>query len=343
MRCGWNNGENIKLKMNRPDVSVIMAVYKEPLKWIIESIESIVRQTFVNIEFIIIIDNNQYLKAIETAYGYAKKDMRIKIVINSSNLGLALSLNRALSICTGKYIARMDADDISFPERISIQKIFLDENKDISLVGSWVEKIDENGKTFGVMKLPSNFSILKKQIYCRTISFHPTWMVRKTVYDSLLGYRPFNISQDYDFLFRAIEFGFKVSNIQRPLLRYRISSENISYKKALYQIKTKSYIKKLSIERLKYNKDSFSTDSLVEFQKSGRLEQKFFSIANNFYLMSMKMKSKHNLLFLFPLLFSIFLSKWTRKNIYNLIGGTISGNLNYLYNEINSNKSSTTH
>ena len=100
-------------------VSVIMSTYKEPIEWIQQSVDSILNQTYKNLEFIIIVDNPEYAELVSLLNDYADSDDRISVVVNNNNIGLVKSLNKALSFCTGEYVARMDADDISLPERLS--------------------------------------------------------------------------------------------------------------------------------------------------------------------------------------------------------------------------------
>ena len=102
-------------------VSVIMSTYKEPIDWIRQSIDSILNQTFSEFEFIIVVDNPKYKELISVLNDYAEADNRICIMVNENNIGLVKSLNKALSQCNGEYIVRMDADDISLPERIAHQ------------------------------------------------------------------------------------------------------------------------------------------------------------------------------------------------------------------------------
>ena len=118
--------------MEEDKISVIMTVYKESKEELKESFESIINQTYKNIEFIIVIDNPKEQWRIDFIKSY--NDSRVKLVVNKENLGLPLSLNKALKLVTGNYIARMDADDISMPERIEKQLDFLKKNN-YDLVG----------------------------------------------------------------------------------------------------------------------------------------------------------------------------------------------------------------
>ena len=125
-------------------ITVIMSTYKEDERLLRESIESILNQTYKDFEYIIILDypdNDVHKRVIEE---YALKDDRIHFYVNEKNMGLTYSLNRGLSLCHGEYIARMDADDISLPDRLERQMEYLEKNH-YDLIGGITEMINENG------------------------------------------------------------------------------------------------------------------------------------------------------------------------------------------------------
>lgn len=132
-----------------PKVSVVMSVYNGE-KYLPETIDSILNQTFKDFEFIIINDGSTDKTAkILTSYD----DPRIRI-FNQENMGLTKSLNRAISLAKGEYIARMDADDISYPERLKKQVDYLNKNPDIGLVGSKYIRIDKRGRKIDEINVP---------------------------------------------------------------------------------------------------------------------------------------------------------------------------------------------
>ena len=144
--------------IKKPEISVIMSVYNG-MPYLQEAVKSILNQTYKDFEFIIVDDAStddslKYLKGIN--------DKRIKILSNEKNLGLAVSLNKALNAARGEYIARMDADDISKPERLHIQLNFMELNPQIDICGSFVSVIDENGKLVGSIKKPTTDDKIKK-------------------------------------------------------------------------------------------------------------------------------------------------------------------------------------
>ena len=138
------------------EVSVIMSTYKEPENQLRRSIESILNQTYKAFEYIIILDNPDNSDHIRIIKEYQQKDNRIQFHINEKNQGLTYSLNRGLSYANGKYICRMDADDISVPERLQWQKEHL-EKCNVDLIGGITQVIDEEEKViYSIKKIPAN-------------------------------------------------------------------------------------------------------------------------------------------------------------------------------------------
>ena len=185
------------------ETSVIMATYKESIECLKQSIESIINQTYNDFEFIIILDNPDNKEHIAFINDYVCKDERIKFYINDKNMGLTNTLNRGLKLAEGKYICRMDADDISELYRMEHQKKYLEEN-DFDLIGGISQMIDEDGNTiYSIKKVPTDFKKIKKCIKYNQVISHPTWFGKKEVFDKLNGYRNMPLCEDYDFTLRA--------------------------------------------------------------------------------------------------------------------------------------------
>ena len=210
-----------------------MSTYNEPLSWIKESVESILNQTYLNIEFIIIVDNPNNVELIELLEQYERIHRHVKIYKNTQNLGLVQSLNKGLKLCSGEYIARMDADDYSFPTRLEKQLEYM-ERHNYDLVGCDYEMFDDE-KIIREVKGAYSPDICNRILPYESCVAHPTWLVKKTVYMDLNGYRNIDACEDFDFLNRAILNGFKIGNIPSKLLRYRDNQESISHKKSIRQ------------------------------------------------------------------------------------------------------------
>lgn len=209
-------------------VSIIMSTYKEEEIFLRQAIESILNQSYKDFEYIIILDNPDNNLHIRIIKEYANLDMRIKFYVNEKNMGLTASLNKGLGLAKGKYICRMDADDISINKRIENQKRYLEENN-YDLIGGISQMIDENGKSiYSIKKVPTNMDKIKKALRYNQIISHPTWFGKKEVFEKLNGYRNMPLCEDYDFTLRAVLNGYKISNIDETVLKYRMTSSSIS-------------------------------------------------------------------------------------------------------------------
>lgn len=211
--------------MRNPKVSVIMSVYKEPIEWLHESIDSILNQTFSDFEFIIICDNPDYKEGIELLEAYKKKDNRIVIIENEENIGLTKSLNKGLAVAKGKYIARMDADDISMPERFERQLEYLSTHDNCGICGSCIEQF---GSRTGIVQYDEIYNC--DNLFLESPFAHPTVMIKK----SFLGKSQYNegyrVSQDFELWVHLFRNDYYYYNIQTPLLRYRYSEGQIMSK-----------------------------------------------------------------------------------------------------------------
>jgi glycosyltransferase involved in cell wall biosynthesis len=212
--------------MRNPIVSVVLPVYNAE-KYLKESIESILNQSFRDLELIIINDGSKDLsQRIIDLF----KDERI-VKIDQENVGLASALNTAFQVATGKYIARMDADDISLPDRIQMQYNFMELNTDIGIVGSWVKCFGNSNKVFKTFALHDE--ILTSMLFDSAIA-HPTFFIRKNILDqNKVIYRDnfrggdYYFCEDYDFVAQLIG-KTKFANIPKVLLLYRVHNEAIS-------------------------------------------------------------------------------------------------------------------
>jgi len=212
-------------KSKKPLVSVIMGVYNG-MPYLSEAIESILKQTYKNLEFIIVDDAST-----DNSWIYLKKikDHRLILVRNINNIGLAASLNKGLKIAKGNYIARMDADDISLPKRIETQLIFMNKHPKIHICGTWVAIVDNNNKKTGSVHYPTIDVEIKKVLRRVTPMIHPTWFAKKDLFIKLDGYLGnWDYVEDYEFLLRARTF--KMANIPSELLMWRSQSNRRSNK-----------------------------------------------------------------------------------------------------------------
>lgn len=206
-----------------PKVSVLMPAYNAE-KYIVEAIESILSQTFQDFEFIIINDGSTD-NTVKIIQEYAKRDKRIRFINNSRNQGLIAVLNQGLDLCRGEYIARMDCDDISLPERFAKQVKYLDEHPNVVVVGTWMQIF---GKNNSVCECVPNVTTIDLIIKGNLVA-HSVAMLRKSVLrDNNIYYNPKYIYiEDYALWFQLLNYG-EIHNIQETLLKYRIHDESVS-------------------------------------------------------------------------------------------------------------------
>ena len=218
-----------------PLVSVIMPVYNSE-KYLSEVIESILKQTFRNFEFLIFDDGStDGSRAIIELN--AKQDTRIIPYYSDVNRGYVVHLNRGIELSKGEFIARMDSDDISMPNRFQKQLDFLLAYVDIELVGSSTIIINENGKEVGVDHKFTESRNLYWECFFKAPFTHPSVMIKKKILNSVGKYNESKIpSEDYDLWTRIVRVG-KTANLKEPLLFYRTHAKSISKLKNEDQIK----------------------------------------------------------------------------------------------------------
>lgn len=207
-----------------PLVSIVMSVYNGE-KYLDEAITSVLEQNFRNFEFIIIDDGSKDGTS-SILQRYAKLDKRI-CVHSQKNLGLIPSLNKGCRLAQGKYVARMDADDINLPERLIKQVHHMEAHSEIGVLGTWVEYIDESGKTYGQWRMPTQPALVGWSLLFGTCLAHPTVIMRSDVLESLHYYRLEALHvEDYDLWTRA-SFSTKLANLPEVLLKRRTREDSI--------------------------------------------------------------------------------------------------------------------
>lgn len=301
-------------------ISVIMPVYNEKKEWIIKSIESICNQTFKDFEFIIILDdpsNNELKTIIEE---FAKVDVRIKFYINEQNLGLVQTLNNGLNISNGKFIARMDADDISCPERFEMQIDFLERNPEIDLVGTNWKFIDENDNIlFEHSKLPTKLEFIKCNIKYNNMFLHPSWIFRREILEKLNKYRNIEYCEDFDFITRCLTSDIKVSNINEYLMLYRIRNSSISISKAYEQYLNTNRAITYMKQRYRNGSDDY-IDTVKTVSEINIKEKERYLKATELFLSSREaLKDRKIFVFIYKFIKSFFISRHRFKKNLSLI------------------------
>ncbi len=236
-------------------LSVVMSTHSMNLNWLKLSIESILKQSFSEFEFIIVIDSPYDIHLKNFLNEYRMRDERIKLILNKRTYGFPKSINKAIKKSKGEYIARMDSDDISEVNRLFLQYEFMEKNKNISICGTNARIINSEGNIVGNFIRPSNETAIEKYIYHQNPLIHPTYLVRTEVYRKLNYYKDITPGQDYEFLARAFLANYKIANLNFYGLRYRTGHKSLStkYETAFKQLLIASEIRKKLNKGIKYH------------------------------------------------------------------------------------------
>jgi len=210
-----------------PEVSVLMPVHNGA-RFVVEALESILRQTFGNFEFIIVDDGSTDTTP-SILRDYAERDRRIVSLRNPENIGIARTLNRGLQVARGKFVARQDADDISLPERLRSQLDVFVNNPRLGFLGSAVQAMDEKGGRGDTIPVPASNTLIRWQMLFRNVFKHSTIMLRRSLLEEngLRYNEDFLFAQDYELWSRMLCAG-EGANIAEPLVLFRQHGGQIS-------------------------------------------------------------------------------------------------------------------
>lgn len=252
--------------MDHPKVSVIMSVYNEEM-YLRLALESILTQTFADFELIIVNDGSS--DGTEEIIRSCR-DPRIRLV-NQENSGLTKSLNRALSLARGDYIARMDGDDISERERFSRQVAFLDRHRNVGIIGNFAYRMDENGHRCGIYSYPTESNDIKKMLLSSCPMCHSSIMFRRDCIERIGPYREkVGPTEDLDLYFRISEH-FDMANIPEPLHSYRIRPEGITIRRRFDQMRYDKLVRLMAEQRRQTGRDRL--DDMTEVEIAQLLDQ----------------------------------------------------------------------
>lgn len=236
-----------------PEVSVLMPVYNAE-KHLFKAVESILNQTFSDFEFLILDDcSTDSSPAVLDRYD----DPRIVRHRNEHNLGITLTLNRGLELARGTYIARMDGDDIAFPDRLRQQVAYMNANPDVALLGTRYVHIDDDGEyLFGGQPAPpppepGTRGYVRWSLLWMTSIQHPTAMLRRSVLEAhgLRYDRAFETAEDYELWTRISRAG-EVERLDDTGLYYRTNPQGISQQRRDHQLETHYAITRREISAL---------------------------------------------------------------------------------------------
>ena len=229
-----------------PKVSVIMPAYNAQA-YIKEAMDSILEQSFSDLELIVINDcSADGTEAVIQSYS----DPRIVYLKNEKNSGVAVTLNRGLAVARGEYIARMDSDDISMPERLEKQVRFLDTHPDYAICGSSL-RIFGQGRREGAFPYPETDGDIRANMVFNSPFAHPSIMMRGEMLNQCGRYYDvkFEKAEDYELWCRLLEQG-RGYNFPQPLLRYRHHGKQIRTANAAEQKEAVLRLRRRTVERL---------------------------------------------------------------------------------------------
>ncbi len=229
-----------------PIVTVLMPVYNGE-KYLREAVDSILNQTFNDFEFLIIDDGST-----DSTWDILKSysDPRLSLIRNKKNLKQPASMNKGLSLAKGKYIARMDADDVSLPKRLERQVAFMDKHPDIGVCGTWVKMF--GNKQDRILRHPVSSIEARIGLLFGGCLCHPSVLLRNSFLKKYnLSYDPaFATAEDYELWVRC-SYIFKIANIPEILLNYRVHEQQLSFLHIRKQKYLAKNVRKPLIEALK--------------------------------------------------------------------------------------------
>lgn len=297
---------------NEKLISVIMSTKDTELEMLNASVNSILNQTYSNFEFIIVCDGSDedyiFLSHIN--------DNRIKLIKHDVSIGLTKSLNECLRIAKGKYIARMDSDDISLKNRLKIEVNFLEKNKNIDICSTYT-------KTFGLFEkkitgLFKDHDGIKAQLFISNCLVHPAAMIRKSfLLNNNIQYNEnFKYSQDYELWNRCSRIT-RIAIIPKICLLYRMHDRQISTAKLDEQNSLCSKIYEYNLKELGLDSNEYNIDLILSL--SGKLHNKYsYEEHLNFIqkiLSSVSVKETYNIIKLKKILYLNLLKRYKNKII----------------------------
>ena len=211
---------------SKPLVSVVMATFNEKPNMVGKAIESILSQTYQNFE-LFVLDDSTAEETKQKIDSYSS-DSRVHVIRESNRMKFVPALNKGLKLASGKYIARMDGDDIALPDRFEKQVNYLEENKDVAVLGGHMNIIDENDAIKSErLYATTDKAFLKYAIFRNPIA-HPTVMFRKQLVDKGFTYdETLKRSEDLDLWLRLLKAGYKLKNLDEKILNYRVLSQQM--------------------------------------------------------------------------------------------------------------------
>lgn len=233
--------------MSDAKVTVLMLVYNAE-KYIREAIDSVLNQTFEDFELLIILESRTSDLSKDIIKTYI--DKRIRLIENKKSMNLSELRNKGLRLTKGEYIAIMDADDISYPNRLKVQYEYMEKNPDVGIVGSWNDVIDDVGKAVEFWNADRSSEDIYYILNFRNCLTHCSILFRKDLVMNNGGYNEnMNLSEDYE-LYNRISKIARIHQIQQPLVKWRRHHNSIGFRKRNELIERANGVVTHNLERL---------------------------------------------------------------------------------------------
>lgn len=214
--------------------SVLMSVYKnDNSAYLVEAIESMLNQTVPPEQYVIVIDGPIPEELRKVIKQYQKNEALFTVLELAENGGLADALNHGLEVCRNELVARMDADDISLPERCERELEYFEENPELVICGCIIDEFygsPDNVKTSRIV--PSTYEGIKKFMRRRQAFNHPTVMYKKSKVLECGGYSKLRRKEDFDLFSRMVNLGCYTRNLNESLYLYRVDQDNFKRRKS---------------------------------------------------------------------------------------------------------------
>ncbi len=251
---------------DKPLASILIPLYNAE-KYFDEYIKYMICQTYISIEVIIVYDSSTN-KTEEIILSY--DDQRVVYMKNETNLQIVKTFNKGIALAKGKYIARMDADDISLPERFEKQIEFMEKHPKVDICGTWIKTIGHKDEE---RELPRSHEEIKASLLFGTALAHPTILAKRSLFETFPYQEKYNKAEDYALWTTAIDH-YTFSNIQSVLLLYRLHSDQTEQTERATQASVTSGIRSRVLKKFEYDFPARVVDSLNRMS-----EEQYISVA----------------------------------------------------------------
>ena len=264
-------------------VSVLMSTYaRESAHHLEESLASLYLQTRIPDEIVLVVDGPIDNEQEEVIAKYERAEIPLIVVRKEVQAGLALAMNTGLEHCRGRYVMRMDADDICERDRVELQVEFLQQHPEIDLLGGWIQELSDDDMLYGVKASPCHHEELAKALRFRNVISHPTVIMRRKTLIAVGAYRTdFGLLEDYDLFVRFVEAGAKLHVIPKVLLRARTSKAQRARRGGLEYLRGELAFRRSCFRRgfLTPREFVLTTALYSAFRLIGPLRRSFYGLA----------------------------------------------------------------